>query len=246
MIKLSNIKLPVDYTDNIVVEEISKAIRIPKNAIIKYEFAKRSVDARKKNNVHYIATINVAINEKIIKENDIIKKNKKLNLTKVTPYEYIVKAVSKQSLPPVVVGMGPAGLCCGLVLAQAGACPIVIERGKAVEERQKDVNAFWNTGVLNTSSNVQFGEGGAGTFSDGKLNTGTKDTRAQKVRQEFVKHGAPREILYSAKPHIGTDKLPEAVKNIRNEIIRLGGRVLFETQLTDIIIKNNPFWGLFF
>lgn len=239
MIKLSNLKLSVDYTDNTVIEEIAKTLRIPKTSIIKYEFAKRSVDARKKNNVHYTATVNVTINEKIVKENDIIKKNKKLNLTKVTPYEYIVKSVNKQSISPVVVGAGPAGLFCGLVLAQAGACPIVIERGKSVEERQKDVNTFWTTGVLNTSSNVQFGEGGAGTFSDGKLNTGTKDQRAQKVLQEFVKHGAPTEILYNAKPHIGTDKLPTAVRNIRNEIISLGGKVLFETQLTDITIKNN-------
>lgn len=239
MIKLSNLKLSVDYTDNTVIEEIAKTLRIPKTSIIKYEFAKRSVDARKKNNVHYTATVNVTINEKTVKENDIIKKNKKLNLTKVTPYEYIVKSVNKQSISPVVVGAGPAGLFCGLVLAQAGACPIVIERGKSVEERQKDVNTFWTTGVLNTSSNVQFGEGGAGTFSDGKLNTGTKDQRAQKVLQEFVKHGAPTEILYNAKPHIGTDKLPTAVRNIRNEIISLGGKVLFETQLTDITIKNN-------
>lgn len=239
MIKLSNVKLPVNYTDNIVVAEISKLLKISKTAILKYDFSKLSVDARKKNNVHYTATINVTINEKIVKESDVIKKNKKLNITKVIPYEYLVKKIEKPSLSPVVVGAGPAGLFCGLVLAQSGACPIVIERGKSVDERQNDVNHFWDTGILNPSSNVQFGEGGAGTFSDGKLNTGTKDTRAQKVLQEFVKNGAPREILYNAKPHIGTDKLPEAVKNIRNEITRLGGKVLFETQLTDIIIKNN-------
>lgn len=239
MIKLSKLKLSVDYTDKTVIKEISRTLKIPEKAILKYEFSRRSVDARKKNNVHFLATVNVTINEKIIKENDIIRKNKKLNITKVTPYHYAVKRVNKQSVPPVVVGAGPAGLFCGLVLAQAGACPIVIERGKAVDERQKDVNTFWSTGVLNTSSNVQFGEGGAGTFSDGKLNTGTKDFRATKVLEEFVKHGAPTEILYNAKPHIGTDKLPTAVKNIRNEIIRLGGKVLFETQLTNIIIKNN-------
>lgn len=239
MIKLSNLRLSVNYTDNTVIDEISKTLQIPKTAILKYEFSKLSIDARKKNNVHYTATVNITLNEKIVKENDIIKKNKKLNITKVVPYEYIVKKINKQSLSPVIVGAGPAGLFCGLVLAQSGACPIIIERGKCVEERQKDVNSFWNTGVLNTSSNVQFGEGGAGTFSDGKLNTGTKDSRAKKVLQEFVKHGAPNEILYNAKPHIGTDKLPTAVKNIRNEIIRLGGKVLFQTQLTDIIIKNN-------
>lgn len=239
MIKLNNLKLKVDYSDNSVISEIARTLKIPKNAIVKYEFARLSVDARKKDNVHYLASVNVTVNERLIKEKDIIKKNKKLNITAVTPYDYIVKKVQQLPIPPVVVGAGPAGLFCGLVLAQAGACPVVIERGRSVDERQKDVNSFWQTGVLNTSSNVQFGEGGAGTFSDGKLNTGTKDPRSRKVLEEFVKHGAPEEILYNAKPHIGTDKLPLAVKSIRNEIIRLGGKVLFETQLTDIIIKDN-------
>ena len=178
MIKLSNVKLPVNYTDDIVVNEISKVLKISKTAILKCEFSKLSVDARKKNNVHYTATINITINEKIVKESDVIKKNKKLNIIRVIPYEYVLKKVEKPSLSPVVVGAGPAGLFCGLVLAQSGVCPIVIERGKSVDERQKDVNHFWDTGILNPTSNVQFGEGGAGTFSDGKLNTGTKDTRA--------------------------------------------------------------------
>ena len=145
MIKLSNIKLPVNYTDNTVISEISKLLKISKTAILKYEFSRLSVEARKKNNVHYTATINVRLNEKIAKESDVIKKNKKLNITKVTPYEYIVKKAEKPLLSPVVVGAGPAGLFCGLVLAQSGACPIVIERGKSVDERQKDVNHFWNT-----------------------------------------------------------------------------------------------------
>ncbi|MEE0858740.1 MAG: hypothetical protein U0M12_04645 [Acutalibacteraceae bacterium] len=239
MVKLSNVKLPVDYTEKLVLTEIAKMLKIPQKAILEFQFVKLSVDARKKHNVHYTATVDVTIDEKYIRETEVIKKNKKLGVALVKPYEYYTKKVNKPKLSPVVIGAGPAGLFCGLVLAQSGACPIVIERGKCVEERQKDVESFWNTGILNTNSNVQFGEGGAGTFSDGKLNTGTKDIRAKKVLMEFVKHGAPKEILYNAKPHIGTDRLPVAVKNIRNEIIRLGGKVLFETQLTDIIINDN-------
>lgn len=244
MVRLSNVKLPVDYTDKVVLSEIAKMLKIPQKAILKFEFVRLSVDARKKQNVHFTATVDITIDSKYIKESEIIRKNKKLGVTGVKPYEYYIKKVSKPQLSPVIVGAGPAGLFCGLVLAQSGACPIVIERGKCVEERQKDVENFWSTGVLNTNSNVQFGEGGAGTFSDGKLNTGTKDIRAQKVLMEFVKNGAPKEILYNAKPHIGTDKLPTAVKNIRNEIIKLGGKVLFETQLTDIIIKDDKVCGI--
>lgn len=239
MIRLSNIKLPVDYTNNIVIKEIAKTLHISVKAVLEFEFSKLSVDARKKDNVHYIATVDVLLDNKQVKEKDVIAKNKKLNLTTVKPYNYYIPTVNKQVKPPVIVGAGPAGLFCGLILAQAGCCPIIIERGKSVENRQKDVELFWNTGILNVNSNVQFGEGGAGTFSDGKLNTGTKDVRIKKVLSEFVENGAPKEILYIAKPHIGTDKLPTAVRNIRNQIINLGGKVLFETQLTDINIKNN-------
>ena len=139
----------------------------------------------------------------------------------------------------IVIGAGPAGLFAALILAQSGARPILIERGKDVDNRTNDVNKFWTEGILDETSNVQFGEGGAGTFSDGKLNTGTKDSRQRKVLEEFVSHGAPDEILYNAKPHIGTDKLKTTVKNIRNEIISLGGEVLFETKLTGFEISNN-------
>ncbi len=239
MIKLSNINIPVDYTDKLVINEIAKMLRISAKAVAKFEFSRLSVDARKKDNVHYTATVDITLDSRLVKERDVIVKNKKLNLTVVKPYSYYVPTVNNKDMPPVIVGAGPAGLFCGLILAQAGCCPIIIERGKSVESRQKDVELFWKTGILNTNSNVQFGEGGAGTFSDGKLNTGTKDIRSKKVLNEFVKNGAPKEILFNAKPHIGTDKLPTAVKNIRNQIINLGGKVLFETQLTDINIKDN-------
>lgn len=143
----------------------------------------------------------------------------------------------------MVVGAGPAGLFAALILAQSGANPILIERGRDVDTRTEDVHNFWKNGILDTTSNVQFGEGGAGAFSDGKLTTGTKDTRQRKVLIEFVKHGAPDEILYNAKPHIGTDKLRPTVKSIRNEIIRLGGKVMFETKLIGFSAKDNSVTG---
>jgi len=244
MIKLSNVKLPVDYSNEIILQEIARLLKIRKGDIVKFSLVRLSVDARKKQDVHYTATVEITLNEKAVREADVLKRNKRLALSLVKPYEYAVKKIKKPQLPPVIVGAGPCGLFCGLVLAQSGACPIIIERGKSVDERQRDVEAFWSTGKLNINSNVQFGEGGAGTFSDGKLNTGIRDARSNKVLQELVRNGAPREILYNAKPHIGTDKLPTAVKNIRNEIIKLGGRVLFETKLSDIIVRNNQVCGI--
>ena len=153
------------------------------------------------------------------------------------PYTYDVPSW-KGGCSPLVVGAGPAGLFAALILAQSGAKPVLIERGRDVDRRTEDVNSFWQSGRLDTSSNVQFGEGGAGTFSDGKLNTGTKDNRQRKVLNEFVAHGAPDEILYNAKPHIGTDKLKATVKGIREEIISLGGTVIFECKLADINVHN--------
>lgn len=144
-----------------------------------------------------------------------------------------------KALRPVIVGTGPAGLMAGLALAQAGANPILIERGKTVSKRRKDVNRFWKIGELNENSNVQFGEGGAGTFSDGKLTTGIKkDCWTQKVLEEFVAAGAPEEIMYLGKPHIGTDKLSYMVGNLRRKILSLGGEYRFETRLTDLIVKT--------
>ncbi len=241
VIKLSNVKLPVDYNNKIVMGKIAEMLKISEKLILQYELIRLSVDARKKNDVHYLATVKVILDKKI-NVGQMMRKNKKLAISFWKDYHYeIVKIADekKPSLPPVVVGLGPCGLFCGLILAQSGLNPIIIERGKPVDQRQKDIEIFWNEGKLDENSNIQFGEGGAGTFSDGKLNTGVNDTRSRKVLEEFVKHGSPKEILYQAKPHIGTDNLPHTVSNIRKEIIRLGGKVLFETQLTDISIKNH-------
>ena len=142
-------------------------------------------------------------------------------------------------LRPVVVGTGPAGLMAALALAEAGARPVILERGRPVPERQADVRLFWETGRLNTDSNVQFGEGGAGTFSDGKLNTGIKkDAFTRKVLDAFVAAGAPDEIMYLAKPHVGTDRLAEVVQNLRKKIIALGGEYRFETRLSDLLVRK--------
>ena len=147
-------------------------------------------------------------------------------------------------LPPVIVGFGPAGMFAGLVLARAGLKPLIIERGSHIEDRQKDVLSFWSSRRLNPESNVQFGEGGAGTFSDGKLTTGIKDPLCRIVIDELAFHGAPEEIRWSAKPHIGTDRLAEVVRSIREEIISLGGKIIFNCKMTDIIVANGYIHGI--
>ena len=242
VLKLGNIKLPVDYNDKIVIRKIAELLKIPSKFILQYAFVRLSVDARKKENVHYLASVNVTVDDSKVNIQQLINKNKKLSLSLAKAYHYEIVRISVEKKPafsPVIVGAGPCGLFCGLILAQSGLNPIIIERGKPVDQRQKDIETFWNSGILDENSNIQFGEGGAGTFSDGKLNTGVNDVRSRKVLEEFVRHGSPKEILYQAKPHIGTDNLPRTVSNIRKEIIRLGGKVLFATQLTDISVKNH-------
>ena len=226
MIRVNNVHIPLDYDDAAVRKRICRELRVDNSAVKSVSIFRRSVDARKKDNIFFLCAVDVVLN---INEDGVLKKAK--NASKVKPYTYDVSKW-RGGASPLVVGMGPAGLFAALILAQSGANPIVIERGKDVDRRTADVNKFWTDGTLNTSSNVQFGEGGAGTFSDGKLNTGTKDSRQRKVLLEFVGHGAPEEILYDAKPHIGTDKLKLTVKKLREEIIELGGRVMFETKLT--------------
>lgn len=237
MIRISNIHLPLDYTSETVLNKAAKLINVDKKFFKSCTIFRRSIDARKKDNIFFLATVDADL---FINEEKICKKFKNAEITE--KYEYNTDKF-KGTVSPVVVGAGPAGLFAALILAQSGAKPILIERGKDVDARTEDVQKFWKTGILNTTSNVQFGEGGAGAFSDGKLTTGTKDNRQRKVLIEFVKHGAPEEILYNAKPHIGTDKLKPTIKSIRNEIIRLGGKVMFETKLVGFATKNNSITG---
>lgn len=233
MIRLNNVHLPLSYDSEVVLKKATSILKIEKKTVKSCNIFRRSVDARKKDNIYFLATIDL---ELFCNEEKVCKTCKDAIITK--PYEYNVEKFGGGA-SPVVVGAGPAGLFAALILAQSGANPILIERGRDVDKRTEDVNNFWKSGIIDTTSNVQFGEGGAGTFSDGKLNTGTKDNRQRKVLEEFVKNNAPEEILYNAKPHIGTDKLKTTVKNIRNQIISLGGKVMFETKLVDFETSNN-------
>ena len=236
MIRINNIRLELNYSDKDILKKASKELRVDEKAIKHISLFRRSIDARRKNDVHFLTSLDVTLN---LDENKVISKSKS-NKAKITePYEYKLNNIIIPAQRPVIVGFGPAGMFSGLILAMVGARPIIIERGADCDTRIKDVNSFIKTGILNTSSNIQFGEGGAGTFSDGKLNTGTKDSRARKVLIEFVNHGAPEEILYNAKPHIGTDNLRYVVKNIREHIIKLGGEVYFNTEFTGYKTKDN-------
>lgn len=236
MIRISNTRLNLDYNDTDIKKSVAKQLRVDESTIETISLYRRSVDARHKNDVHFIATLDVTLNKN---ENTVIAKAKNKNAIICEKYQYHAPYKNDLSARPVIIGFGPAGMFCALILAQCGQKPIVIERGDKVENRTKKINALWDNRILDTESNVQFGEGGAGTFSDGKLNTGTKDSRARKVLNEFVNHGAPEEILYNAKPHIGTDMLINTVKNIRNEIIALGGDIRFNTKLIGINHKEN-------
>ncbi len=229
MLKISNIRVEID--NELTKDAIIKNTPVKSDDIISFKVFKKSIDARKKNDIHYnYAVLAEVKNEKKFKNLKSVSEYKEFN--------YLIPK-AKSDKRPVVVGCGPAGLFSALCLSYAGLKPILIERGCDVDKRIDAVNDFWNKGVFSPVTNVQFGEGGAGTFSDGKLTTGVNDERIEFVKKQLVKFGAPEDILYLSKPHIGTDKLCSTVKNIRNEIIRLGGSVRFETKLADINIDNN-------
>lgn len=240
MIRLSNIKLPIGYTDEDIHKACQKELRLSADAIKSASLYRRSIDARHKGDIHYVTSVDVHLN---MNEKTALSRAKSKNAVLAEEYRYIPPAVKDKSKRPLIVGAGPAGLFCALILVQSGIRPIVIERGSCVEKRTKAIGTFWSGGKLDTECNVQFGEGGAGTFSDGKLNTGTKDGRARKVLAEFAAHGAPEEILYNALPHIGTDKLRDTVRNLREDLIRHDADVFFDTKLTDILIRDNAVYA---
>lgn len=242
MIRINEIKLSLDEEEELLPEKAAKILKINKKYIKSYTIYKKSVDARKKDDVHFTYSLDVIIT---LDEEQIVRKCKSNKVSIVKPYVYTLpenKRVS--SFRPVVVGFGPAGMFAGLILAQSGLKPIILERGKAVDERTKDVEKFWKTRELNEESNVQFGEGGAGTFSDGKLTTGIKSPYIRKILQELYEAGAPEEILYSSKPHIGTDRLITVVKNVRKKIEELGGEVRLECRLEKLIAANGFVHGV--
>ena len=229
-IKINEIFLPVKHSQSDIINAILKRLQLNRKSILSYKIAKKSIDARKKHDIKYVYSINVTLDK-----NYPIKDNK---TSLVSDFEYFIPKCKNLKNRPIVIGFGPAGMFASLILAQSGQKPIVIERGSCVEDRLLKTETFFKKAILDIESNVQFGEGGAGTFSDGKLNTGTKDKRIKKVLTEFVVAGAPEEILYDTKPHIGTDKLPDVVKNIRKTIISLGGEVYFDTKMSNLEIKN--------
>ncbi len=244
MIRINELKLPLDSDESELRLSAAKALRCDEKLIGNITILKKAVDSRHKNNICFVynVAVNVDGNEKSILDHS---RNSKADFYNAPVYE---KPENRRtsSLRPVIVGFGPAGFTAGLILAREGLRPLIIERGADVDQRHKDVLGFWNDKKLNTESNIQFGEGGAGTFSDGKLTTGIKDSLISKVIEELILHGAPEEIAYSATPHIGTDRLGSVVKSIREEIISLGGEVRFNTKLTDIIIANNSVQGVTF
>lgn len=239
MIRVQQLKLNPGHKEEEILKKISKQLRTTPDAIKEYTIIKQSIDARKKNDIKFIYTIDVLLD----KEKDVLKRIHDPNISVVVENKYVFTSKGTKELTkrPVIIGSGPAGLFCALMLAKEGYKPLVLERGECVEERIKSVDAFWKSGTLNTNSNVQFGEGGAGTFSDGKLNTLVKDPsgRNKKVLEIFVEAGAQKEITYMNKPHIGTDILAKVVKNIREQIIACGGEVRFDAQVTDIEIKKD-------
>ena len=238
MIKLTNLSMPLRFTEDILRQKIAQRLHISAQEIQSVLYLKRSVDARKKPKITVILTVAVAVSNE---EKNLRRAVKDADIQSYVPYYYRIPKCTvpvSQANRPVIVGFGPAGMFAALVLAKAGLRPIVLERGKCVEQRQEDVANFRKTGVLCTESNVQFGEGGAGTFSDGKLTTGIKDPRIRFVLQSFVECGAPEEILYLAKPHIGTDKLVHVVQEMRKTIQRYGGEILFQAHMEKLTQKN--------
>lgn len=240
MIRINQIKLKPEQSISALENKIRRILRLNHETTFTYQVAKCSIDARKKPEIYYTYTVDVT--GLAGEEKSIVKRTKNNQVSIVEPVKYRFPGSGEKPLRlrPVIIGTGPAGLFCGYMLAMHGYRPILLERGMDVERRSKAVEEFWEKGILNTECNVQFGEGGAGTFSDGKLNTLVKDKdgRNKEVLSIFVKEGAPENILYESKPHIGTDILIHVVKNMRKRIIEYGGEVCFDAKATDFLVEN--------
>ena len=235
MIKVRQIKISIlKDTNEELVNKICKKININKEDILDYKINKKSIDARDKDNIYYVYEVILSLKDEsnIKLNNDVVTYNEE-------EYTYSITGNKIMKERPIIIGSGPAGLFIGYMLSLSGFNPVIIERGEQIEDRIKTVDKFFKEGILNKNSNIQFGEGGAGTFSDGKLNTLVKDKREKKVFEIFVECGAPKEILYEAKPHIGTDILRDVIKNMRNKMIEYGCTFKYNSTLTDINIEDN-------
>jgi len=241
VLRLTEIKLPIEHDEPQLVAAILRRLAIKRDALRGFTIFRRGVDARRPGPVSFIYTLDVDLADEaaILKR---LKHVRTVGLSPDTTYRFVARAPATLALRPIVIGTGPCGLFAGLTLAQMGFRPIILERGKAVRQRTKDTFGLWRTGTLNPESNVQFGEGGAGTFSDGKLYSGIKDPlhHGKKVMREFIAAGAPSEILYVSKPHIGTFKLVGIVEQMRATIVALGGEVRFTSKVADIEIEPAP------
>ena len=242
MILLRDVKLPPDTDFSDLTALAARVSGLSAGRIRACRLVKRSVDARKKPDVMWVCTLAVETVDPAADGKAIMHKKKEFADVPASPAW--PAGVWRESLPPVVVGGGPAGLFAALALARAGARPVLIERGLPVEARTRAVDRFWREGIFSPAGNVQFGEGGAGTFSDGKLNTGIKDPFCRLVLETFVHCGAPESILYDARPHVGTDRLVTVVAAMRAAIQKSGGQVLFEHQLVDLQLDNGRLAGL--
>ena len=245
MLRVTDISLPVGHKPEELGEAIAAILGVPAHEIRSYEIHRKAVDARKRGHILLVYSVDVdsrrqtAILERLGRKGNLAMKPDE-------GYQLPKRPSRESSERPVVVGAGPCGLFAGLILAQVGLRPIVLERGKNAKERAKDVNEFWKTGRLDTESNVQFGEGGAGTFSDGKLSTQIKDVagRCRKVINELIAAGAPEEIAFWYRPHIGTDKLIKVVGNLRRQIESLGGEVRMQSKVSDLVIRDGCVRGV--
>lgn len=242
MLKVTELKIPLQGGQNELITAASRALKCPERRIKSLTVTRKAVDSRDKADIFFVCNADVEIDGD---ESDILLKCNPSRVSVSEQFEYTTPPVKRNSpFRPVIAGFGPAGIFAALTLAQAGLRPIVLERGRDVDRRTADIKRFWQIRELDENSNMQFGEGGAGTFSDGKLTTGIKDKLCRKVFLELAANGAPEEILYSSKPHIGTDNLSGIVKTIREKIISLGGEVRFESRLSKLIIANAAIHGV--
>jgi len=241
MIRISDLEMPLMYDTKMLWDIAAKKLQMEQSGIATVRIFKRTVNATDKEDIHFKMTLDVTVNTGEI---ELVRKIKNKKITRETEQVYCFPHHKEFNKRPIVVGCGPAGLFAALTLAKAGANPILLERGQDVESRTQRVLDFWYTGVLDTESNVQFGEGGAGAFSDGKLKIGFQDARKIMILNELIEAGAPEEIRYVGKPHIGTDRLKETVKKIRKKIISLGGEVHFGVTVTDILRRSGKVTGV--